>query len=198
MSDLKRIAVLDDYQNYSQTMADWSSVKAQAEVVVFNRHLSEDEAVDALQDFDAICCVRERMALPASLLRRLPRLRFIAITGVQHRTLDLPVAHAQGIVVSHTIRRGNGQFATAELAWGLIISLARQLPSLPVAIFTLIAAPAVQATNYTTPLKSLRIREYPYFSDDYDFRGMMQALDRQIAHFESVPLNGSIRMGGKK
>jgi D-3-phosphoglycerate dehydrogenase len=128
MSDLKRIAVLDDYQNYSQTMADWSSVKAQAEVVVFNRHLSEDEAVDALQDFDAICCVRERMALPASLLRRLPRLRFIAITGVQHRTLDLPVAHAQGIVVSHTIRRGNGQFATAELAWGLIISLARQLP----------------------------------------------------------------------
>ena len=32
---LSRIAVLDDYQGYSMELADWSAVKARAEVVVF-------------------------------------------------------------------------------------------------------------------------------------------------------------------
>ena len=99
---LNRIAVLDDYQGYAMEMADWSAVKGRAEVVVFRQHLSEDEAAIALADFDAICCIRERMALPASLLRRLPRLRFIGVTGVVHRTLDMDCAKAQGILVSNT------------------------------------------------------------------------------------------------
>ena len=126
---LSRIAVLDDYQGYAMEMADWSAVKARAEVVVFRQHLSEDEAAVALADFDAICCIRERMALPASLLRRLPRLRFIGVTGAVHRTLDMECAKAQGILVSNTNRRGSGAYATAELAWGMILSLARNLPS---------------------------------------------------------------------
>ena len=125
---LERIAVLDDYQNYALSMADWAPVLSCAEVKVFNHHLTEEQAVIALHDFDAICCVRERMALPASLINRLPNLKFIAITGVQHRTLDMAAVQARGIVVSHTQRRGNGQFATAELAWGMMLSLARHLP----------------------------------------------------------------------
>jgi len=124
---LKKIAVLDDYQNYSLSLADWTLVQNKAEVKVFNRHLSEEEAAIELQDFDAICCLRERMAIPASLIQRLPKLKFIAITGVQHRTLDMVAARRRGIVVSHTARRGSGQYATAELAWGMIIALARNL-----------------------------------------------------------------------
>jgi phosphoglycerate dehydrogenase-like enzyme len=123
-----RIAVLDDYQNLSQQLTDWSAVLKQAEVTVFNRHLSEDEAATELRDFDAICMLRERMAMPRSLLDRLPNLKFIAITGVEHRTLDVAAAQARGIVISHTARRGQGTFATAELAWGLIIALARHIP----------------------------------------------------------------------
>ena len=57
-----KIAILDDYAHAALEVADWSAVQAKAEVVVFDRHLSEDEAADALQDFDVLVTVRERMA----------------------------------------------------------------------------------------------------------------------------------------
>src|SRR6185369_8991280 len=97
-----RLAVIDDYQNLALTLADWSAIKAIAEVVVFDRHLSEQQATVALQDFDAICLLRERMAVPRSLLERVPRLKFISITGHQHRTLDLQAAADRNIIVSRT------------------------------------------------------------------------------------------------
>ncbi|MFD1840568.1 D-2-hydroxyacid dehydrogenase family protein [Paracidovorax cattleyae] len=123
-----RVAILDDYQGIALRMADWSALQQRCELVSFDRHLEEDEAVAALQDFDAVCLLRERMAFPASLIERLPRLRFIAVTGIRNRTLDLEAALGRGIVVSHTERRGDGLGATAELAWGLILALARHLP----------------------------------------------------------------------
>jgi phosphoglycerate dehydrogenase-like enzyme len=123
-----RVAILDDYQNLALTLADWSRVQARAEVVVFTRNLGPDEAAAALQGFDAICLLRERMPVPASLIAALPDLKLIAITGAQNRTLDLAAAHARGIVVSRTERSGNADFATAELAWGLILSALRHIP----------------------------------------------------------------------
>lgn len=125
---LPRVAVLDDYQRIAATLADWRVLRGRCEIVYFDRHLGEDEAAAALAEFDAVCLLRERMAFPASLIARLPRLKFIGITGVKNRTLDLAAAHAAGIVVSHTVRRGDGLGATAELAWGLILALARNLP----------------------------------------------------------------------
>src|SRR5450432_2409076 len=123
-----RVAILDDYQELALRLADWSGVRARCDIEVFDRHLSEDEAVDVLKDFDVICLLRERMAMPRSLIERLPRLKLLAITGHKHRTLDLAAARERGIVVSHTDSRGTGPFATSELAWGLILSLARSIP----------------------------------------------------------------------
>jgi phosphoglycerate dehydrogenase-like enzyme len=123
-----RVAILDDYQELATRLADWSGVQARCDIVVFNRHLSEGEAADVLKDFDVICLLRERMAMPRALIERLPRLKLLAITGHKHRTLDLAAARERGIVVSHTDSRGSGPFATSELAWGLILSLARSIP----------------------------------------------------------------------
>ena len=36
-----QIAILDDYQNVALTFADWSRVASQADITVFNDHLSE-------------------------------------------------------------------------------------------------------------------------------------------------------------
>jgi D-3-phosphoglycerate dehydrogenase len=123
-----RIAILDDYQGIAMTMADWEPARARCDLVVFDRHLEEEEAVAALAVFDGVCLLRERMAFPATLIARLPKLKFIGITGVQNRTLGLQAALDRGIVVSHTLRRGDGLGATAELSWGLILALARNLP----------------------------------------------------------------------
>jgi phosphoglycerate dehydrogenase-like enzyme len=123
-----RIAVLDDYQGLARTLADWSAVDARAQVTVFDRHLGAETAARALAPFDAVCHLRERMAMPRSLIEQLPQLRFIVITGPQHRTLDLAAATERGILVSSAPNGGEGQFATAELAWGLVLALARQIP----------------------------------------------------------------------
>ena len=123
-----RVAILDDYQSLSQTLANWSAVQARCDITVFDRHLSESEAIRRLQEFDIVCLLRERMAFPRSLIDQLPRLKFIAFTGGHNRTLDIQAATDRGIVVSCTLRRGNGPYATVELAWGLILSLLRHIP----------------------------------------------------------------------
>lgn len=124
-----RVAILDDYQNLALKLADWSPVQKRCEVTVFDKNLPEDAAAQALRDFDAICLTRERMAVPGSLLDRLPRLKFIAVTGPHNRTLDFEAADRLGVAVSCTPRPAIGQFATAELAWGLILALARHIPA---------------------------------------------------------------------
>jgi phosphoglycerate dehydrogenase-like enzyme len=85
------IAILDDYQNASLAMADWSPLAGRAEITVFNDHLSNfDKVVERLLPFDVVCVMRERTPLPRSVIERLPRLKLIASTGsrrVRHRTL---------------------------------------------------------------------------------------------------------------
>jgi len=71
-----RIAVLDDYQGVARTFGDWSVLGPDVQVEVFRKPLAtEDEAAAALAGFDVICLMRERLAVPASLLDRLPKLR---------------------------------------------------------------------------------------------------------------------------
>ena len=70
-----RIAILDDYQNASLEMADWSPLAGRAEITVFNDHLSDfDNVVERLLPFDVVCVMRERTPLPRSVTGRLPRL----------------------------------------------------------------------------------------------------------------------------
>jgi len=63
-----KVAVLDDYQRVAKRFADWSKLESRCSVEIFDRHLGDiDEAIAALIDFDIICLLRERMAMPAAL-----------------------------------------------------------------------------------------------------------------------------------
>ncbi len=126
-----KVAVLDDYARVALDVADWSAVKAKAEIVVFDQHLSEDEAAEQLRDCDVLVTVRERMALPASLIGRLPKLKLITIIGMSLPNLDLEAATRHGVIVCHSdygapAFRGIAN-ATPELAWGLMIATVRRL-----------------------------------------------------------------------
>lgn len=126
MSSL-RIAICDDYEGIGLGGADWSDVRARAEVVVFDRPLGGIEAAAAaLRDFDAICLMRERMAFPAELLERLPRLRFIVFTGQRNAAVDAASGGRRGVVVSNT-PGGPVKASTAEQAWALILAGAKRL-----------------------------------------------------------------------
>jgi len=122
-----RVAVLDDYQNVALSLADWSKLGPDVAVEVFDRNLgSEDEAAKVLSGFDVVCLMRERMALPASLIERLPDLKLVNVTGARVRVIDFDAAVAKGITVCHTYA-GDSKNATPEMAWGLILASARHL-----------------------------------------------------------------------
>ena len=88
-----RIAILDDYQNASLEMADWSPLAGRAVIIVFNNHLLNfDEIVERLLPFDVVCVMRERTPLSRSVIGRLPRLKLIASTGGRHAVIDVEAA----------------------------------------------------------------------------------------------------------
>jgi len=128
---MPRVAILDDYAGLALDLADWSPVQIRSEVTVFDRHLSEAEAADALRPFDVICTVRERMALPRTLIERLPNLKLITIIGKSLPNLDMAAASERGVLVAHSNfaspRYSAVRDATPELAWGLMIATVRNL-----------------------------------------------------------------------
>jgi len=122
-----RIAVLDDYQRVSRTLADWSRLGPDAEITVFDDHVADPDAlVRRLAPFDVLCVMRERTALPRAVIERLANLKLIATTGQRNASIDVAAAAERGIVVSGT---GGVPGATAELAWGLILAVLRQIPA---------------------------------------------------------------------
>ncbi|WAJ46106.1 D-2-hydroxyacid dehydrogenase family protein [Mycobacterium sp. Aquia_216] len=128
---MPRVAILDDYAGMALELADWSPVQSRAEITVFDRHLSEAEAGELLQPFDVICTVRERMALPRTLIERLPNLKLITIVGRSLPNLDMAAASESGVLVAHSDfahpRFTSVRDATPEFAWGLLIATVRNL-----------------------------------------------------------------------
>jgi phosphoglycerate dehydrogenase-like enzyme len=124
-----KIAIIDDWQGVARKSADWSRLAARAELVFFaDAFGSEDEAARALKDFDILLTMRERTPFPESLIRRLPKLRMIGITGASNRSLDVEACTRQGVTVCNTTGGADAPYATAELALGLMIAAARAIP----------------------------------------------------------------------
>src|SRR5262249_39160849 len=122
-----RIAILDDYQNVSLEMADWSPLAGRAVITVFNDHLSNfDDVVERLLPFDVVCVMRERTPLPRSVIERLPRLKLIASTGPRNVAIDVKAAADRSIMVAHT---GYEPRSTIEMTWALILASVRQIAS---------------------------------------------------------------------
>ncbi|HEY5879271.1 MAG TPA: D-2-hydroxyacid dehydrogenase family protein [Nakamurella sp.] len=120
-----RCAVLDDYQDAALTVADWSPITEMIRVDVFRDHLgTEDELVTALAPYDIVVLMRERTALRAAVLNRLPRLKLIVTTGMRNASIDMSAAAAHGVMVCGTASSSD---PPAELTWTLILGLARHL-----------------------------------------------------------------------
>jgi phosphoglycerate dehydrogenase-like enzyme len=122
-----RVAVLDDYQDVAESLADWASLPDGTEVVFFSYHLTDvDVLVERLAEFDVVVLMRERTAFPRSLIARLPRLKLIVTAAMRNVAIDVDAARDHGVVVSGT--EGSGG-ATLDLTWGLILALLRHLPA---------------------------------------------------------------------
>ena len=121
-----RVAVLDDYQEVALKMADWSVLPSDTQVQVFKDHLSDEKALaDRLRDFEIAMAMRERTPFPRTVLQRLPKLKLLITTGMRNASIDVAAARDLGITVCGT---GGLPHPTAELTWGLILALLRQIP----------------------------------------------------------------------
>jgi len=123
---MTHIAILDDYQDVALGMAEWSRLPPGCRTVPFAAPFAGiDDCAGALADFDVIVAMRERTPFPRALLERLPKLRLLVTTGMRNGAIDLAAAKALGITVCGT---EGLSYPTAELAWGLILSLLRRIP----------------------------------------------------------------------
>jgi D-3-phosphoglycerate dehydrogenase len=87
---------------------------------------SPDQLTADLTDADAIV-VRSATKVTAALINAAPRLRVIARAGTGVDNVDVPAASARGIVVMNA--PGANSVSVAELAMGLILSMARHVPA---------------------------------------------------------------------
>jgi phosphoglycerate dehydrogenase-like enzyme len=120
-----KIAILDDYQNVAQQMADWSSLDGRATITVFSDHLADPgRVVERLLPFDVVCVMRERTPLPRAIIERLPKLKLIASTAFRNASIDIAAATERNIAVVHT---GYDSSPTVELTWALILASTRHI-----------------------------------------------------------------------
>ncbi len=123
---VKRIVLLDDYQGVALDYGGWDRIPDEWQVVALEQHIDDaDELVTALAEAEVIVAMRERTMLPAAILDRLPELKLLITTGMGNVAIDVAAAQANGVVVCGTGIKGS---PTAELAWGLILALLRNIP----------------------------------------------------------------------
>jgi D-3-phosphoglycerate dehydrogenase len=122
-----KIAILDDYHDTVRTL-DCFRMLAGHEVRVWNDHVQDtDRLAERLKHTEALVLIRERTKIGAALLERLPKLRLISQRSVWPH-IDVEACTRLGIVVSSNMHPGTPSYATAELAWALILMGMRELP----------------------------------------------------------------------
>jgi phosphoglycerate dehydrogenase-like enzyme len=121
-----RVAILDDYQGVALRLADWQSLHPQAQMQAFTDHLDDRDALARrLHAFECVVLMRERTPFPRALFEKLPNLRLVVTAGMRNASIDLAAATARHVQVCGTEMLG---YPTAELTWGLILALLRQIP----------------------------------------------------------------------
>jgi phosphoglycerate dehydrogenase-like enzyme len=124
---VNRIVLLDDYQGVALDYGGWDRIPEPWQAVALEHHIyGADELVEALAGAEIVVAMRERTPFPAATLDRLPDLKLLVTTGMANVAIDLAAAERNGIVVCGTAVKGP---PTAELTWGLILALLRNIPA---------------------------------------------------------------------
>jgi D-3-phosphoglycerate dehydrogenase len=126
-----KISILDDYFDTLRHLPCFQTL-AGHEVEIWNDHISDDvQDVDALaerlRDTEVLVLIRERTAIRAPLLERLPKLRLISQRSV-YPHIDIDACTRHGVIVSSNMHAGTPSYAAAELTWALVLAAMRQLP----------------------------------------------------------------------
>jgi D-3-phosphoglycerate dehydrogenase len=121
------VTILDDYFDTLRTLTCFAKLAGHT-VTVWNDHVQDTDALaERLRDTEILVLIRERTAIRAPLLERLPRLRLISQRSV-YPHIDIEVCTRLGIIVSSNQHAGTPSYAAAELTWGLVLAATRRIP----------------------------------------------------------------------
>ncbi|MFN2545183.1 MAG: D-2-hydroxyacid dehydrogenase family protein [Actinomycetota bacterium] len=122
-----RVTILDDWFDTLRELPCFEKLTGH-EVTVWNDHVDGIDALaERLQECEALVLIRERTAIGAPLLERLPRLRLISQRSV-YPHIDVDACTRLGIIVSSNMHSDTPSYAAAELTWGLVLAAMRQIP----------------------------------------------------------------------
>jgi D-3-phosphoglycerate dehydrogenase / 2-oxoglutarate reductase len=121
-----RISILDDRFDTVRGLGCFSKLQGH-DVSICNDHVEDIETLaERLRDAEVLVLIRERTPIPAMLLDRLPKLKLISqCSAVPH--IDIDACNRLGIIVSSHLHN-TPSYATAELAWGLVLAAMRAIP----------------------------------------------------------------------
>jgi D-3-phosphoglycerate dehydrogenase len=120
-----KISILDDYHDTLRGLRCFSKL-AGYDVTVWNDHVQDVDALaERLRDTEALVLIRERTKVQAPLLERLPNLRLISQRSV-YPHIDVAACTRLGVIVSSNLHPGTPSYATAELAWALVLGAVAQ------------------------------------------------------------------------
>jgi len=97
-----KVSILDDYFDTLRTLSCFEKLKDH-DVEIWNDH-SEDiaELARRLKDAEALVLIRERTAIRAPLLERLPKLKLISQRSV-YPHIDVEACTRRGVIVSSNL-----------------------------------------------------------------------------------------------
>src|SRR3954470_20588459 len=122
-----RITILDDYFDTLRTLPCFRRLDGH-QVEIWNDHVQETGALaERLKDTEALVLIRERTAIRAQLLERLPKLRLISQRSV-YPHIDIDACTRLGVLVCSDLHSSTPSYATAELTWALVLAGMRLLP----------------------------------------------------------------------
>jgi len=120
-----KIAILDDYQDVFRQIVEIEKYKEKFEFQIFKESfLNENEAIIALEEFEALFIMRERTPITKSLINSLPKLKYVMTSGMRNNSIDLDAAKNKNIIVCGTEINSN---PAAEITWALILGLTKNL-----------------------------------------------------------------------
>jgi D-3-phosphoglycerate dehydrogenase len=121
------VTILDDYFDTLRTLPCFGKLAGHS-VTVWNDHVQDVAALaERLRDTEALVLIRERTAIRAPLLERLPRLRLISQRSV-YPHIDVDACTRRGVMVCSNLHSETPSYAAAELTWALVLAAMRRIP----------------------------------------------------------------------
>jgi phosphoglycerate dehydrogenase-like enzyme len=134
-----KIAILDDYIGVALDYGNWRALPGDAKITVYREAIPPERLVDELAGYEIVVITQQRARFPRAVLDGLPNLKLIVCNGRTSNVIDHEARIERGILLCGTAdtsqppapRHAGGEAAPglpapSELAWGLILAVAKR------------------------------------------------------------------------